>query len=302
MNRKYLLPALALCGLVLALFMVFYGTRTPPIPPIEFPPPTPPYKTYVAGSGMVESASRDINIGTPFNEIVTAVYVKVGDIVQQGTPLFQLDVRTLNAEHEEAIQRREVAYTNYQDEETRFSLYESLKDKRAVSENEYNERFFAREAAIKELQEAEAAIEVIRSRIERSTIRAPLDGEVLQINVLVGETADVNPFDNKAHMLFGVTDPLHIRVEVDEDDAWRIIRGAPAIAYVRGNSSISVPLKFLYIEPFITPKSALTGDNRERVDTRVLQIVYEFKRDGLPIYPGQMMDVYIEGLPLDAKF
>ena len=74
------------------------------------------------------------------------------------------------------------------------------------------------------------------------------------------------------------------------------------MAYVRGNSSIKAPLKFLYIEPFIIPKTALTGDNQERVDTRVLQIVYELHREDLPIYPGQLMDIYIEGLPANERF
>ena len=145
-------------------------------------------------------------------------------------------------------------------------------------------------------------MEVTASRIKRSTIQAPIDGQVLQVNIHVGETADINPFDNKPHILFGQTDPLHIRVEIDEEDAWRIEKGSPAVAFVRGNSSINVPLKFLYIEPFIIPKTALSGDNQERVDTRVLQIIYEMHREDLPIYPGQLMDIYIKGLPANERF
>jgi hypothetical protein len=38
----------------------------------------------------------------------------------------------------------------------------------------------------------------------------------------------------------------------------------------------------------------LTGDSTERVDTRVLQIIYSFERGNLPIYVGQQMDVYID--------
>ena len=302
MSRKYILPAFALFGLLFALFMVFYGMRSPPTPKIEFPPPSPPYKHYVAGAGIVEAASEDINIGTPFNEIVTDVFVKVGAQVKKEEPLFQLDIRTLKAEYEEAREKRDVAFTNYEDKKTELSLYQSLKDKRAVSENAFNQAYYAAEAALRQVKELEATMEVTASKIERSTIKAPIDGQVLQVNVRIGETADVNPFDNKAHMLFGQTDPLHVRVEVDEDDAWRVEKGAAAVAFVRGNSSISAPLHFLYIEPFIIPKTTLTGDNQERVDTRVLQIVYEMQRGDLPIYPGQLMDVYIKGLPANERF
>jgi multidrug efflux pump subunit AcrA (membrane-fusion protein) len=302
MNRKYILPMLAFFGLLFALFMVFHGARTPPIPPIEFPPPTPPYKHYVAGAGVVEAASEDIKVGTPFSEIVTDVFVSVGQIVKKDIPLFQLNIETLSAEYEEAKQKRDVAKVQYEDQKTELSLYQSLKDKRAVSENEINKQYYATEAALNELKEAEASMEVIASKIQRSTIRAPMNGQVLQVNIHVGESADVNPFDNEPHMLFGQTDPLHIRVEVDEDDAWRVQKGAPAVAYVRGNSSISVPLDFLYIEPYIIPKSALTGDNQERVDTRVLQIIYSFERGKLPIYPGQIMDIFIKGIPANERY
>jgi len=36
----------------------------------------------------------------------------------------------------------------------------------------------------------------------------------------------------------------------------------------------------------------------ERVDTRVLQVIYRFQPDGLPIHVGQQMDVFIEALPI----
>lgn len=301
-GRKYLLPILSFAGLLFAVFMVIYGMRKPPVPPIEFPPPIPPYKHYVAGAGTVEAASRDISIGTPFNELVTEIFVKVGDFVREGTPLFHLDTRDLEARLKEAKERLNVAKTNFDDQEKQFTLYQSLRDKRAVSENEFNQRFYAAEGARNELEEAAAAVDVIATNIERSIIRAPIDGQVLQVNIRIGEVVERNPFDLKAHVLFGSIFPLHIRVDIDEDDAWRIVPEEPAIAYVRGNSSICVPLKFLYIEPFILPKQVLTGDNSERVDTRVLQVLYAFERDDLPIYVGQVMDVYIKGLPSDERF
>lgn len=302
MSRKILLPILAVVGLVFAFLMVLYGMRRPPTPPIEFPPPVPPYKHYVVGSGTVEAASEDIMIGVPFNEIVTEVYVHPGNQVQKGDPLFQLDTRFLLSQRQEARRKREVSIVNYENERTQLDLYQKLKDKRAISENEYNQRFYATELALKEVYKAEANIKVIETNIERSTILAPISGEVLRVNAHVGELADINPFDKTTLIVFGNTDRYRVRIEVDEDDAWRVVQGEPAMAYVRGNSSISVPLRFLYIEPYIVPKTMLTGDNDERVDTRVLQVIYEMDRDHLPIYVGQLLDVYIKGLPSDEKF
>jgi hypothetical protein len=75
-------------------------------------------------------------------------------------------------------------------------------------------------------------------------------------------------------------------------------QGARAVAYVRGNSSITTPLQFVRIEPFIVPKRSLTGDTTERVDTRVLQVIYAFEPGDLPVYVGQQMDVYIDAPPV----
>ncbi len=54
---------------------------------------------------------------------------------------------------------------------------------------------------------------------------------------------------------------------------------------------------FVRTEPYIIPKTSLTGQTIERVDTRVLQVLYRFQKGDFPIYAGQLLDVYIEALP-----
>src|SRR6202035_2870761 len=88
--------------------------------------------------------------------------------------------------------------------------------------------------------------------------------------------------------------PLHVRVDVDEQDAWRVRGGALAAASPRGNGSIRIPLEFVRFEPYVVPKKSLTGDTTERVDTRVLQVIYAMEKGDLPVYVGQQMDVFIE--------
>ena len=101
-------------------------------------------------------------------------------------------------------------------------------------------------------------------------------------------------------MLIGNAQTLHLRVDVDENDAWRIERGAKASASVKGNPNLKTDLSFVRIEPYIIPKRSLTGESTERVDTRVLQVVFSFNRSTLPVYVGQQMDVAIEAPPMTA--
>jgi HlyD family secretion protein len=54
-------------------------------------------------------------------------------------------------------------------------------------------------------------------------------------------------------------------------------------------------------EPFVLPKKSLTGDSTERVDTRVLQVIYRVERDDLRLFVGQQMDVFIDAPLVSAN-
>jgi hypothetical protein len=89
-------------------------------------------------------------------------------------------------------------------------------------------------------------------------------------------------------------------VDVDENDAWRVRAGARAMGFLRGHKEVSTELAFVRFEPYVVPKKSLTGESTERVDTRVLQVLFSFERGQLPVYVGQQMDIYIEAPPLEA--
>jgi multidrug resistance efflux pump len=140
---------------------------------------------------------------------------------------------------------------------------------------------------------AEAQVLQTKTDLERVLVRAPRDGRILQVNVREGEYVGTPP--GQALMMLGATnDKVHIRVDVDEHDIDRFITGAAATASPRGHPEVSYPLKYERLEPFVVPKKSLTGDNIERVDTRVLQVIYALETKNRPVYVGQQMDVFID--------
>ncbi|MCY3975377.1 MAG: hypothetical protein OXF02_07555 [Simkaniaceae bacterium] len=298
MKYRFVLPVLAGIGALFALFMVLEGLRSPPVPAVRFHPPHPPYEHFIAGIGTVEPVSEESVIGAPFNEIVSSVHVQPGEIVAEGTPLFALDTRRLEALLEEAEQGKALREVEHEHAKEKLALYEHLTDKRAISRDLFHDRFYAEKRASAAVREAETAIRKIETDLERSIVRAPFPGTVLEVNIRVGEAINLNPFDRSAPVLFGRTDRLKMRVSIDEDDAWRVIREGRATAYARGNRAMEIPLTPLNIEPVVVPKRTLTGSNTEQVDTRVLRLTYEMGESPYPVYPGQVMDVYLEGLPL----
>jgi HlyD family secretion protein len=141
--------------------------------------------------------------------------------------------------------------------------------------------------------QAEAQVQQTRTDLDRRIVRAPVAATVLQVNLRPGEFVGTPP--NQPLIVLGDTDVLHVRVDIDENDIHRFRAGMPAVAKLRGDPSREFPLRFVRVEPYVVPKKALTGDNTERVDTRVLQVIYAIDPRGTLLFVGQQVDVFLSG-------
>ena len=123
--------------------------------------------------------------------------------------------------------------------------------------------------------------------------RAPIGGTILQVNVRAGEY--VSTASAVTPLVLGDIDEVQVRADVDEQVAPRVRAGAKAVGYLKGDSARPIAMEFVRIEPYVVPKRSLTGASTERVDTRVLQVIYRFPNaPGRPVYVGQQLDLYIE--------
>jgi HlyD family secretion protein len=311
--KRTILPLIAVGAMCFGIISVVQSqprreTNQPPSPP-----PVSPYAHAVAAEGLVEASSENLSIGSSLSEVVTEVPVVVGQVVKCGEPLFKLDARQLRAELAARQADLGVADTQVKvnaalldDAQHQLDFVETLSDKRAISSEEYAKRRYAAEAARARLEAARAQVAAaaaqvksMETQIERSTVRAPIDGEVLQVKIHVGEYAPAGVTASPLMML-GRLKPLNVRVDVDEHEAWRVGPGAKATATVRGNANLKTPVSFVRFEPFVLPKKSLTGDSTERVDTRVLQVIYRVENEALPLFVGQQMDVFIEAPPVQT--
>lgn len=143
------------------------------------------------------------------------------------------------------------------------------------------------------VKQAEADIAAIQIRVDRLTVRSPIDGIVLKRNVEPGQYASTGP-NAPASFVVGDTTSLRVRARVDEEDAPQLRDGSEAAARIRGVSGETIPLRWLRVEPLAQPKTDLTGTNTERVDTRVVEVIFEVaKAPKARLFPGQIVDVYI---------
>jgi multidrug resistance efflux pump len=343
---KYVLPLLALALVAFAIRQVI-GTRGEEQEfraPIE--PSRSPYQETVAGAGIVEAQTENIEIGATMPGLVVEVYVKVHDKVQTGDPLFKLDDRQLQADlivRKAAVEaaRADLERLKSQPRKEQLPIYEAIvsefeaementaeeyrraqelgpRGKNVVSDQELVTRRQAyqmakarlakskgdlelwragawqpdKDVAAAAVRQAEAQAAAVERDIERTGVKALVDGEVLQVNVHPGEfvgTPHPEPL-----IVLGNVQKLHVRVDIDEHDIPRFIPGAPAQAVIKGDASTRFPLRFVRVEPYVIPKRSLTGQNTERVDTRVLQAIYALEPTDKPLYVGQQVEVYID--------
>ena len=148
------------------------------------------------------------------------------------------------------------------------------------------------EVAKADVEQAAAQVDRVRADLDRLTVTAAISGRILQVKVRPGEYAAAGPLAQPL-MLLGSVDELHVRADVDERDAPRVKPAAAVLASVRGDATRKFNLRYVRVEPFVVPKRNLTNDSAERVDTRVMQVIYALEK-GAPVLPGQQMDVLIE--------
>jgi multidrug resistance efflux pump len=341
---KYGLPIFAAIAFTFAVVKIVH---TQPAHAKVTPPAAPPsavYANQVGAVGLAEAESENIAISLPVAGLVTRVDVKAGQRVRKGARLFSLDDRDLQAEL--ALRKSSLALAEtrleklamsprpedlppaeakvreaqqlYQDAAVQLNLIESVRDKRAIRDEDLQRRRLAAKAAearvdganaelarLKagtwkpdldiaraEVEEARRQVERVEADLTRLVVTAPLDGEILQCKVHAGEYAQAGSLPQPL-ILMGATARLNVRADIDEQDAWRVKAGATATGTVRGHSGERLPLHFVRVEPYVIPKRNLTGDSTERVDTRVLQAIFALER-GAPVYAGQQLDVFID--------
>jgi HlyD family secretion protein len=88
---------------------------------------------------------------------------------------------------------------------------------------------------------------------------------------------------------------LGVRVYIDEILIPRLppVDKMKAQMFIRGTST-KIPLEFVRLQPYVSPKIELSNQRQEKVDVRVLPVIFRFAPPaGVELYPGELVDVYV---------
>ncbi len=291
--RNKIVFGLAVAGLAAAIVSAYFMGKKPPTLPPLFKPFENPYPNGLYAEGIIESAqpsASDINLFPEVAATVTRIYVSEGQHVEKGAPLIQLDDTVPRAQADAALATWKSAEKTLAKDRRAYRL-----DPGSISRDALDTAIQLA-ATYKGDYDAANALEV------KYTLRAPSSGVVMQINTTtrsyVSSQGVYDPYtqgEDPAVVLGSSIAGLQLRCYVDEILIPRLppVSRIKAQMAVRG-TDIRIPLSFIRIQPFVSPKIQLTDEKQERVDVRVLPVIFSFPRPrNVQVFAGELVDVYI---------
>lgn len=137
------------------------------------------------------------------------------------------------------------------------------------------------------VEEKLANCKTIEKMIGDCSVKAPIEGKILSIDVHPGEYCHAA---GKSALVMGTDDPLHLRVLIDQKEAWRITPSPHmrAIAVHRSNPKMQFVLEYVGVSPCFQEGK---GHNEQ---PKMLEITFAFEKHKKPVYLDEILDVYIE--------
>jgi HlyD family secretion protein len=284
--------SIAIIGILAGMIAAYiFGTERKAQPPV-FKPVSNPFDSAIYANGMIESdlpSGENINIFPQVSGPITKVFVQEGQQVSAGTALFTIDDSVQRANTELAAANLKVARDQY---DKRRAAYDA--DPKSVSKDVLDT---AEDAVV----QTTAALKAANALLQYYSVKAPIDGVLLAVNATVGGyVSSQGDYDTYTELfdplviMSGPQDYMQVRCYVDEI----LVSRLPSHWHIQAQmqitgTDIKVPLEFVRVQPYISPKIELSNEKQEQVDLRVLPVIFRFEKKDAPVYPGQMVDVFI---------
>jgi len=290
--RNTIIFALSVIGILAGIVGAYiFGIERKAQPPL-FKPVTSPYESSIFANGIIESdqaSGANINIYPEVSGPVTKVLVSEGQAVSAGTLLFTIDCSVQNANMELAASNLKMARDQYDKRRAVYNI-----DPRSISKDVLDN---AKDA----VTQAAASANVASAMLKKYSVKAQVSGVVLAVNATVGSYVSsqgaYNAFTQGFDPLVVMSTPqeyLGVRCYIDEILVSRLPAQKQIVAQMSINGTdVKIPLEFVRVQPYVSPKIELSNQRQEQVDLRVLPVIFRFKKNDVPVYPGQLVSVYI---------
>lgn len=268
----------------------------------------------IEGSGIV-SPTREISLASQVTGEVTAIHKNLvtGGAFKKGETIIQIDPRSFEASLAEAVASKKASQSSLNFIRKRIERLQSLQQQGYEPEESLDDAINIRDQALANIARQNATIQNRELDLERASIKAPFDGQLLSENVDVGDI--VTPGRELAR--FYASDEVEIIVSLNADDAsfipnlWNQANTSQAKALVSVNHG---DLSYEW-NGYLDRVEADIDDSTRTIDVviRIPQPSLKGKlidngntssvlKEAPPLMIGMYSTVTIEGMELDNHF
>ena len=141
------------------------------------------------------------------------------------------------------------------------------------------------------IQAAKAHLGLARAQLDRTSLRAPVGGQVLKINVHLGELT--GPNSGEPAVVLADTKSFRVRAFVEELDAPRIRVGMTATVTADGLPGGEFSGRVVRLSPYMSRKVLWSDHPAERYDTKTREVWIDLA-EGQGMIVGLRVDVMID--------
>ena len=177
--------------------------------------------TVIATGIIKPSVGSEVRVGCRVSGIVNKLHVSVGDHVNKGQLLAELDHTELEARYNQATASLKNAQAKLQYAIVDVERKRELSKESLISQNELDEAERAYDVAKSELEQSEANLDYAGIQLEYTKIKAPISGVVASVSTQEGETVAAS-FAAPTFVTIIDLNRLEVWAYVDETDIGRI--------------------------------------------------------------------------------
>jgi macrolide-specific efflux system membrane fusion protein len=169
----------------------------------------------------------EVRVGSRISGVVSRLHTNVGDRVEPGDLLAELDATELRARVAQSLAALNTARAQLDYADIDLRRKREMSDSGVVAQSELDAATNAQRVAETRVQESEANLSYSRTQLSYAEVRAPIGGVVASVSTQEGETVAAS-FTTPTFVTIIDLDRLELWAYVDETDIGRVAQGQRA--------------------------------------------------------------------------
>jgi membrane fusion protein (multidrug efflux system) len=206
------------------------------------------FRETAEGIGSLE-APETVQVKPEISAPIKKTHVREGARVEKGERLFSLDAEKLRSELDAELAALESTKASLAEAKSTYLRFKRLFEQRTVSEEEYEQRLTAFKNAKSEVDRLRARVELMRERLDDTTISAPMPGVLSEI------ATDPGDFVRAGETLVTIyrLDPLQISFRLAETFMGRVEIGQSVEVRLASSQGPPCEGEVVFVGPEVDP-------------------------------------------------